>query len=165
MDDAFIEFIAGCADRSRIGHAAQRKNTNFSRTAANIDNHRTCRIFNRQACAQSGSHRFFNQMYACRAGSKRRIQNRFTFHLGRAARNTDNHTRRNQRSSFGGFFNQHTQHTLGNHKIGNYTVPHRTDDFNIARRTTLHFFGFRAHGYNFTFIACAGLNRNHGRLI
>ena len=104
-------------------------------------------------------------MHACRAGSKRRIQNCFTFHLGRAARNTDNHTRRNQRPSFGGFFNQHTQHTLGNHKISNHAVPHRADDFNIARRTALHFFCFRAHGHNFTFIACAGLNRNHGRLI
>ena len=165
MHDTLIKLITCRTDGGRISHTAQRQNADFRCAAADVHHHRTGSILNRQACTQSSRHRLLNQMYGRCTCGKRRIQNCLAFHLSCPARHADHNARRYDRITLCCLFNQHAQHTLGNRKISNHPVPHRTDDFNIARCAPLHFLGFRTDGNNLTFTACTRLDRHHRRFV
>ena len=63
--------------------------------------------------------------------------------------------------------NELLKHLLGDGEVGNHTVFHRANSFNVARHLTQHLLSFFTYGLNILFgIGTALLaNRYHGGLI
>ena len=101
----------------------------------------------RNAYPDCRGHRFFDQVNfpdTCHGG---RIYNRFLLHLGNTSRNTYHHPRFDEAVVFEYFLDEVFDHGIGDFKIGDHPILHRSNGFQFIVGPAVHLFGFQAHCY------------------
>ena len=73
VDDGLVHLVTADAHRARIDDAAEGQDGHFRGATANINDHGSGRIIDRQAGAYSSGHRLFDQFDMTRAGSEGRL--------------------------------------------------------------------------------------------
>ena len=89
--------------------------------------------------------------------------NRLALHLGGAAGNADNNTRRGGEAAVVYLADEMLEHFLGNIEIGNHPVLHRAHRLDTAGCTPQHALGFRAHRHRGVFIVAHVVGQRHHR--
>ena len=122
-DDRFVEAVAANPYGFGIHHTIEGNQGDFSGTTTDIHHHRTARFFDRQAGADSGSHRLFDQEYFAGTGAKGRFTDGTTLNLGGLARNADQHTRAGlQETVFVNLVDEVLQHLLADTEVGDHAI-------------------------------------------
>jgi hypothetical protein len=93
VDDRLVEAVAADAHRLRVHDAVERDHRDLGGAAADVDDHRAARLVDRDAGADRGRHRLFDQVDLAGAGLFRRLLDRAALDLGRAAGHADQHAR------------------------------------------------------------------------
>ena len=167
IDHGFVETVAADTYGRRVDHAVQGDNCDFGSTAADINNHRTGRFRNRQACADRGRHRLFDQEDFTSASALRGFADSTTLNLGRANRHAHQHAwARTHKAVAMHLFNKVLQHLFSHEEVGDNAVFHRANRRDIARRTAQHLLRFMTYSGNaFRRTGTILTNGHNGRLI
>ncbi|MGF6699104.1 hypothetical protein OKW38_003716 [Paraburkholderia sp. MM5496-R1] len=137
------------AHRALVHDAAERDHADFCRAAADVDDHRTRCFRHRQARADRGSHRFFDQIHLRGARAVRGFLDRATLDLGRTARHADDDPRRRrEHARFVSSLDELLDHLLGDGEVGDHAIFHRADRLDVARHLAEHLLGFLADCLN-----------------
>ena len=164
-DDRLVHLVAADAHTARIDDAAQRQHRDFRRAAADIHHHRAGGFGDRQAGADGGRHRFFDQKDAARAGRQSRFLNRAAFHRGRAGGHADDDHGIGEGAAVMHFADEMLDHFFGDFEIGDDAVAQRADGLDIAGRAAQHQLGLVADGAHGLLAAAGGDGGHHRRLI
>jgi hypothetical protein len=92
-NDVLVEFVACDAQIFCAHNAAKAEHRDVSCAAANVDNHRANRLFNREPDAERCGHRLLNNMHLARAGVVRRVFDRAYLNVGDARGHADDRAR------------------------------------------------------------------------
>jgi hypothetical protein len=132
-----------------IDHTVQGDQCDFSGTAADVDNHRTASLFDRQAGTDGRSHWLFDQEDFARTGTQSRFTDGATLDLSGFAGNTDQHTRAGlQKAVLVNLVDKILKHLFAHAEVGNNAVFHRSNGGNVARGTAQHPLGFHPDSNN-----------------
>ena len=92
-DDLLVHLVAGGADRGADDDAAERDHGDLRRAAADVHDHAAVRLHDRQAGADRGRHRLFDQVGRAGAGVERGVVHGALLDLGDAAGDADDDAR------------------------------------------------------------------------
>src|SRR5574343_352707 len=168
IDDRFVQLGAADTHGAGIDHAAQRDDADFGRAAADVNDHRTSGVRNRQAGTDRGSHRLLDQVNLAGTGAEGGFADGTAFDLGRAGRYADDDARaRTEQLRVMHLLDELLEHLLGDGEVGNTAILHRSDNGNRARCLAEHLLGFLTDGLDgfFGIGAAFEADGDYGRLI
>jgi hypothetical protein len=160
VDDRLVELIAGDADRLRHDDPTERDHSDLGRAAADVDDHRTGRLADRQPGADRGRHRLLDQVGLARAGRQARLLDRALLDAGDTRWHADNNARVRE-AALVDLLDEVAQHLLGHVEVGDHAVLERPDRRDRARRAAEHPLGLDPDGVH---LAGARVDRHHARL-
>ena len=164
IDDRVIHLVAADARGFGIDDATERDNGDFRGAAANIDDHRACRLGHGQARADRGGHGLLDQVHLAGAGALRGFDDGALFHLGSAGRHADNHARADAEAAVMNLADEVFDHRFRYIEIGDDAIAQGADGDDVPRRAAQHLLGFVADLED-GFLAAFHRDRHDGRLI
>jgi hypothetical protein len=163
-DDRLVHLVAAHAHGARIDDAAQRQHGDLGRAAADVDDHGARRLGHRQARADRGRHRLFDQEHAPRASRFGRFLNGAPLDGGGAGGHADDDLGTGEASPVVNLADEMLDHFLRHLEIGNDTVAQGPDGGDIARGSAQHHFRLVADGEH-VFLALDLGNGDYRRLV
>jgi hypothetical protein len=125
--------------------AAQREYGDFGRAAADVDDHRSGRLVDREPGADSGRHRFGDDVDAPRTGGVGRLGHRALLDAGDRRRHADHHARTRERpASSQHLAHEVPQHLRGDLVVGDHAVAQGTDGLDVVGGAADHALGLGA---------------------
>ena len=156
MDDRLIHLVSGDPHRTRVDDTAQADHGDVGRAAADIDDHVSVWLRDRQAGADGRRHRFFDEIDLRSFCTIRGVFDSASFHLSNFRRNPDHNTRAHPRLSIVGLADEVLKHLLRDFKVGDDTILHRANRNDVAGRTAQHVFRISPNSFDLIgyFINC-----------
>lgn len=164
-DDGFVEAVAADADGFGVDNTVEGNQGDLGSAAADVYDHRAAGLLDRQAGADGGSHRLFDQEHLAGAGAQGGFADGPALNLGGLARHADQHAWAGlQEAVLVDLVDEVLQHLLADAEIRDHAVFHRTDGGDVARGTAEHALGLGAHGDD-ALLAAMAANGDHGRFV
>ena len=159
-DDRLVHLVAAHAEALRDDDPAEADHGDLRGAAADVDDHVSGRLGNRQACADRGGHRLLDQVRLARAGGERRLLDRALLDPGHSRRDADDDARVGE-PVLVHFLDEVAQHLLRDVEVGDHAVLERPDRRDRPGGAAEHALGLDADG---VYLARALVDRDHARL-
>ena len=140
LEDRVVEFVSCGPDGLRDDDATHRDDGHFGRAAAEVDDHRSCRVLDRQVGTDGSSHRLLDQIRLAGTCRDCCLEDSTLLDGRDTRRHADNDagTRRPGILALARLLNEVAQHDLSDIEVSNDAVLQRTLGDDRSRRTANH---------------------------
>src|SRR5262245_2231762 len=137
VDDRLVHLVAAHPHRLRDDDAAERDDRDLARSAADVDDHVSGRLGNREPGADRSRHRLLDEVRLTRTGGERRLLDRSLLHSGHPGRHADDDARMRE-PVLVHLLDEVPEHLLGDVEVGDDAVLQRTDGRDRPWRASEH---------------------------
>src|SRR5467141_3475190 len=142
LDDRFIHLVAAHADALGVHDARERDHCDVAGPAADVHDHVSGRLGDRQPGADRRGHRLLDQVDLARSGALRGLAHGAALHFGDAGRDPDDDAWLHQGGPVVRRADEVAQHRGGDLEVGDHPVLHGAAGDDVARRAPQHLLRF-----------------------